>query len=104
MFRLIYNGALFVLALLALPKLLWQWNVHGKYKESLRARLGLSLPRLNRHPKQKVIWIHAVSVGETRAVIPLFRLLRAHHPDAQIVLSSTTETGHSEAKRSFPDA
>jgi 3-deoxy-D-manno-octulosonic-acid transferase len=102
MFNLIYQTALFLLALIALPKLLWQWWMLGKYKESLRERLGISLPPSL--PHAQVIWIHAVSVGETRAVIPLYETLRKHLPDAAFVISSTTETGHREAKRSMPDA
>jgi 3-deoxy-D-manno-octulosonic-acid transferase len=61
MFNLIYQTALFLLALIALPKLLWQWWMLGKYKESLRERLGISLPPSL--PHAQVIWIHAVSVG-----------------------------------------
>jgi 3-deoxy-D-manno-octulosonic-acid transferase len=102
MFSLFYNVALFLLALLALPKLLWQWWVLGKYRESLGERLGLKLPPFL--AEKKVIWIHAVSMGETRAVIPLFKKIKAMHPEAAFVISSTTETGHAEAKRSMPDA
>ena len=104
MFSLIYDLCLFIFALLALPKLLWQWSVLGKYRESLSARLGIELPAFSPKKGQKVIWIHAVSMGETRAIIPLFRLIRKSHPEAAIVISTTTETGHSEAKRSMPDA
>jgi 3-deoxy-D-manno-octulosonic-acid transferase len=43
-------------------------------------------------------------MGETRAVIPLFRLIRKAYPNAAVIISSTTETGHAEAKRSMPDA
>ena len=51
-----------------------------------------------------MIWIHAVSMGETRAVIPLFQMIKKIYPEAAIVISSTTETGHEEAKRSMPRA
>lgn len=104
MFSLFYNLILFVLAILALPKLLWQWFVLGKYRESLSERLGITLPSFVPKKDQKVIWIHAVSMGETRAVIPLFRMIRQSYPDAAIVLSTTTETGNAEAKRSMPEA
>ncbi len=90
--------ALFLLALIALPKLLWQWCFQGKYRESLPARLGFSFPAFSPEKGQKVIWIHAVSMGETRAIIPLFRRIRQENPDAPIVISTTTETGNAEAK------
>lgn len=104
MFSLFYNLCLAILALFALPKLLWQWGVLGKYRESLRARLGFSLPNFIPKKGQQVIWLHAVSMGETRALVPLFHLIRNACPNAAIVISTTTETGHAEAKRSMPQA
>jgi 3-deoxy-D-manno-octulosonic-acid transferase len=102
MFSFIYNAFLLLIGIIALPKLLWHWFVLGKYRQSLKERLGFSLPSFT--PKQEVIWIHAVSMGETRAIIPLYRLIRKNRPDAAVVISTTTETGNSEAKRSMPDA
>jgi 3-deoxy-D-manno-octulosonic-acid transferase len=104
MFSLFYDLSLILFATVALPKLLWQWCVHGKYRKSLKARIGISLPSFSPKNGQEVIWIHAVSMGETRAVIPLFRKIRQAHPEAAIVISTTTETGHAEAKRSMPEA
>ena len=40
------------------------------------------------------IWLHAVSVGETMAARPLARAIKAQMPNAKIVFSSTTDTGH----------
>jgi 3-deoxy-D-manno-octulosonic-acid transferase len=40
-----------------------------------------------------VIWVHAVSVGETRAAQPLIELLARAHPQAQFVLTHMTPTG-----------
>jgi len=104
MFSLLYDTALCLLALLALPKLLWQRLASGKYRHSLRYRLGIELPEF--FPKQgaEVIWIHAPSMGETRAIIALYNKLRQAYPHAALVLSSTTETGQQEARRSMPDA
>ena len=101
---LLYNGALLLYALCFLPKMLWQWCVRGKYHESFLARLGFALPQIEIPPGKKLLWIHAVSMGETRAVIPLYQLLRQSYPDLLIAISSTTETGHREAKRYMPEA
>jgi len=101
MLSFLYNVALLLLALISLPKILWQWITLGKYRESLAERLGFALPKFQ---GKSAIWIHAVSMGETRAVIPLFQKLRNAFPDRPIVISSTTETGHAEAKRSMPEA
>lgn len=104
MFSFLYNCALFVFFLCLLPKFIWQVCFLGKYRNSLKQRLGLALPPVSLNPGQKLLWIHAVSVGETRAVIPLYRQLKAQFPNMAIVISTTTETGCEEAKRSLPGA
>lgn len=104
MFSFVYNCALFLLFLIALPKLLWHWLFLNKYSQSLRYRLGFAFPHFSFKQGQKVIWIHTVSMGETRAIIPLYQRLRQTYPQAAIVISTTTETGNAEAKRSMPGA
>lgn len=85
-----------------LPKILWQTLTKRKSREYLLHRLALCLPRVSL--KSPVIWIHAVSMGETRAMIALYRTLREHHPHATYIISSVTETGHLEAKRCLKEA
>lgn len=46
---------------------------------------------------RKRIWIHAVSVGEVVATIPVLKQLRALLPEYEIVLSVTTSSGHQTA-------
>lgn len=104
MFSIFYDFILFLLGLAALPKLLWQWVILGKYRESLSERFGFNLPYLAHQEDSPIIWIHAVSLGETRAVVSLYKLIRKALPHARIVISSTTETGHAEALRSMPEA
>jgi 3-deoxy-D-manno-octulosonic-acid transferase len=101
LFKIGYEIALWVLALVALPKMLYAMVVHRKYKKSFLARLGLRYPLIQKgdHP---LIWIHAVSVGETKAVVALARRIKTSYPHVKIVISSTTETGHQEAKKSLP--
>lgn len=98
-----YNTALFLYGLLHLPLWLWQCARHGKYRSSFLARLGFGLPMAPPDAK-KVIWIHTISVGETRAIIPLFKRIIAQWPEAKIYISTITETGHAEARRSLPGA
>lgn len=104
MFSLLYNFILLLLAIITLPKLLWQWCILRKYRKSLKPRLGLSLPSFPVKKGQEVIWMHAVSIGETRAMIPLFRKIRQTYPHSAILISTTTETGQGEAKRTMPEA
>jgi len=49
-----------------------------------------------------VIWLHAVSVGESIAARPLLKALRSHYPGHAILVSNTTETGRGTAS-SFPE-
>ena len=43
-------------------------------------------------PVQRPIWIHAVSVGETRAAEPLVQALRHHFPDSPFLITQMTPT------------
>ncbi|QEY24077.1 lipid IV(A) 3-deoxy-D-manno-octulosonic acid transferase [Neisseria animalis] len=56
------------------------------------------------NPVQQPVWIHAVSVGETRAAVPLAAALRQRFPDAPLLLTQMTPTGREAAEILFPDA
>ncbi|MDC5837994.1 lipid IV(A) 3-deoxy-D-manno-octulosonic acid transferase [Vibrio europaeus] len=49
--------------------------------------------------RDRPIWIHAVSMGETIAATPLIYQLKEQHPEINIVLTTTTATGAEQAKR-----
>jgi len=100
MFSSFYNTCLMLLGLFAMPKFLLSWS---KYKGTILYRLGLKSPNLQLS-SAPIIWIHAVSAGETKAAIPLVAQLQQTFPSAQIVVSNTTRTGHMEAKKSLPQA
>lgn len=87
----------------ALPfALLYHWyrSVSRGRRSAFGERLGW-LPKEARQAlsRQPVIWIHAVSVGEVIAARPLLKGLRQQHPDYQLLLSVTTETGRVVAER-----
>ena len=52
------------------------------------------------------IWLHAVSVGEVIAAVPLARLLKQQFPRSPLVISTTTQTGQKMAQEraGFADA
>ncbi|WP_215779513.1 lipid IV(A) 3-deoxy-D-manno-octulosonic acid transferase [Paludibacterium sp. B53371] len=51
------------------------------------------------YPQQQGgIWVHAVSVGETRAAMPLIRALRQRWPDAPLLITQMTPTGRACAE------
>src|ERR1700731_493655 len=88
----------------SLPYWLFQMARHGKYRKGFAERLGrvparLQLPGV----KQRVIWVHAVSVGEVLAVAGLVNELQ-QRSQARIFVSTTTDTGHALARTRFGEA
>lgn len=100
---LLYEIVLWVLTLLALPWAGYQALVHGKYRQSFSSRCGFGFPQIDKG-NRRLIWIHAVSMGETKAVAAVCRRLKSAPDNPIIVVSSLTETGHAEAKKSMPEA
>ena len=70
------------------------------YLEHWDERFGQPYSHAVQHP----LWIHAVSVGETRAAEPLIRELRKYFPDAPLLLTQMTPTGRAAAEQLYPDA
>ena len=73
-------------------RLLWRARRQPEYLHHLGERYGL----YGLHPpgeKGKLIWLHVVSVGETRAAEPLIKALLAGYPDHDLLLTHMTPTG-----------
>jgi 3-deoxy-D-manno-octulosonic-acid transferase len=69
------------------------------YLEHVAERFGVYPHNL----PTRIIWIHAVSVGETRAAEPLIKALQARHPGHRILLSHGTPTGRQTGVDLFGD-
>lgn len=96
---LLYDLILLISATVLIPYYLLRGLRRGKVRRGIRERLGFYLPgRLAPLRGRRVFWIHAVSVGETRAAITLVKGLREAYPDCALVLSNVTETGHAIAR------
>ncbi len=96
---LLYDAILFLAALFLVPYYLLRGATRGKVRRGLGQRFGLFDPaQLQVLRGREVIWIHAVSVGETRAAIPLIKALRKAYPDYALLLTNVTETGHDIAR------
>lgn len=54
--------------------------------------------------KQNGIWIHAASVGEVNAVIPLILKMLEENPEQSITLTSNTVTSASVVKKQLPNS
>jgi 3-deoxy-D-manno-octulosonic-acid transferase len=99
--RALYTAAWHVVAPLAPLRLWWRGRAEPGYRERIGERYGrYDAPA----PSGEVVWIHAVSVGETRAAAPLVERVRAARPHASIVVTSMTATGRETARSLFaPD-
>jgi len=74
----------------------------GRYRAGLAERLGRVPAGLREAVAgRKVIWLHAVSVGEVMAASELVRELRKALPSWIIAVSTTTETGQRLARERF---
>lgn len=89
--RALYSAALTALTPLYLARLWWRGAREPAYRERLRERLGWAASQ--RPAQAPVLWLHAVSLGETRAAAPLIDALRARWPQARLLLTSGTATG-----------
>lgn len=54
-------------------------------------------------PDTPVIWVHAVSVGEARAAVPLINELIKRYPDTSVLVTTMTPTGSAEVSRQLGD-
>jgi 3-deoxy-D-manno-octulosonic-acid transferase len=94
-----YNVLLTLYFIITLPYYAVQMIRREKYRAGLRQRLGIYRSSLLMKLRQrKRMWIHAVSVGEVLAVMPLLKLLRESLPDWYFILSTVTLTGQKIAK------
>jgi 3-deoxy-D-manno-octulosonic-acid transferase len=102
----VYSVLMGLAAVLTAPYWLIQGIRHGKYLFNLSARLGLSLPGLDKLPSERVgaIWIHAVSVGEALSGVTLAKRLKEIYPQRPLIVSTTTQTGHALAEERMPFA
>src|SRR5437773_1260364 len=83
-----------LLLLLAPPVILAIWLAKKRCRPGLRQRLGWLLPDLvESRDGRPTIWVHAVSLGETTAVVPLVQQLKPRYPAARVFVSTVTETG-----------
>ena len=94
--RVIYSSVFYLLIPFILLRLLWRSIKAPAYRQRWRERLGFynkakALP-------EGVIWFHAVSVGEAEALFPLLQHIQKHHPDAKLLITTTTPTGSARVK------
>jgi 3-deoxy-D-manno-octulosonic-acid transferase len=96
--RFAYSTLLRALLPAALVRLLWRGRREPGYRAHVAERFGrYAQPR----PPEPLIWLHAVSVGETRAAEPLVRALLERDPACRILLTHMTPTGRRTSESLF---
>ena len=97
MSRFVYSAFLFLILPFAPLKLLWRSIRQPEYLKYWSERFGFYKLSVNK----PVIWLHCVSVGETRAAAPLIDALKAAYPQHQILLTHGTPTGRQAGEQLF---
>jgi len=100
--HLLYNVLLAAGIALSFPAWVPWVLLSRKRRANFLDRLGFhgSPPAVSRGDRP-TIWVHAVSVGETNASVPLLRRLRERAPRARLLLSNVTVTGRGTAEEAL---
>jgi len=86
--RLIYSLLIYLLQIPVAAYWLFRALVNRSYGDRFGQRFGVGYPQLD-----KCIWIHAVSVGEVQAAVPLIRAIGKRFPDHNMLVTTVTPTG-----------
>ena len=97
--RFVYSLLLYLILPFVPLKLLWRGIKQPEYRQHWGERFGFYDAKITK----PVIWLHCVSVGETRAAEPLIRFLQTQYPGYQILLTHGTPTGRDTSAAIFGD-
>ena len=97
--RFVYSVLLYLILPFMPLKLLWRGIKQLEYRQHWGERFGF----YNAKVTKPIIWLHCVSVGETRAAEPLIKALQLQYPSHQILLSHGTPTGRDTSTALFGD-
>jgi 3-deoxy-D-manno-octulosonic-acid transferase len=91
-----------VLLTIALPFILLRQWWRARRQPGAFARLG---ERVGRYPFKLhgAVWVHAVSVGEVIAAIPLIKALQVAYAGHPVIVTTMTTTGAARVKAAFGD-
>ncbi|MFW2421427.1 MAG: lipid IV(A) 3-deoxy-D-manno-octulosonic acid transferase [Porticoccaceae bacterium] len=96
--RLAYSALYYALLPVVVLRLLWRSRRDRDYRRRIAERFGFVAPQLAGAP---VIWLHAVSVGETIAAVPLIEALLVRYPKHRLLVTSMTPTGSAQVRQRF---
>ena len=82
------------------PLVVYRRIAQGKYRGGWREKLFGRLAR--QHPERPCLWFHAVSVGEVLQLQQVLDETAARFPEAELLITTTTDTGFDVAKAKYP--
>ncbi len=99
--RLIYSVIFYLLTPFILVRLLYRAIKAPAYRSRWAQRFGFvsSVPT-----NKQLIWLHAVSVGETLAAVPLVKALQEKYSDHRLIVTCMTPTGSERIRAAFGDS
>jgi len=93
-----------LLILLTIPIVAGSLVLRMKYRKGFLQRIGIIPKEVRSQLKgSRPVWLHAVSVGEVIASIPIIKKIKQQHPNLKIVLSTITNTGNYTARQKIPE-
>ena len=96
--RFVYSVLLYLFMPFVLLRLLWRSFGLRDYRRRIPERFGFVPPI----PEGVAVWVHAVSVGESLAALPLVRRLLEEHPGS-VLVTTTTPTGSERVRAALGD-
>jgi 3-deoxy-D-manno-octulosonic-acid transferase len=94
--RVLYNLLIYLLQIPVAAYLLVRALLNRSYRDRQGQRFGIGYPQLD-----KCIWIHAVSVGEVQAAVPLIRAIGKRFPNHNMLITTVTPTGAARVAANF---
>lgn len=99
--RKIYSLLIYLLIPLIPIYLKKRGKKNPEYLKNWHERFSWNICNQSQKP---IIWFHAVSVGETRAMQKLVELFHVNNPEYQILITNMTPTGRDTAHNLYPYA
>jgi 3-deoxy-D-manno-octulosonic-acid transferase len=102
--RTLYNILFKICFALSSPYYFVRMRRRGNWQKGFGERFGRYDTKLKQAiTNRRVLWMHAVSVGEVNLSTQLIRALEPRMPNLKIVVSTTTTTGMGELQRKLPN-
>jgi 3-deoxy-D-manno-octulosonic-acid transferase len=98
--RTLYTWLLYAVLPWLFARLWWRGRREPGYREAVGERFGFS----ELEPKPRLLWVHAVSVGEVRACAPLVRALQREYPENDVLVTCLTASGRETVKQVFGES